>query len=84
VEKQANIVQHVTQSEDKTSEVVDTDAKLKNLTAYRDSLRSMLGRPGLGVKDSVEIQEKLTDVQSNLDSETAQRKMLANQTRRSR
>ena len=82
VEKQGNIVQHTTLSEDKTTQVVDAEARLKNLTAYRDSLRAMLGRPGLSIKDSVEIQEKLTDVQSDLDSQTARRKILANETER--
>jgi hypothetical protein len=71
VQKQGSVVEHTTQSEDKTTEVVDTEARPKNLTAYRDGLRAMLGRPGLNIKDSVEIQEKLTDVQSNLDSEAA-------------
>ena len=80
IETQGNIVQHTALSEDKTTQVVDTEARLKNLTTYRDSLRAMLGRPGLNIKDSIEIQEKLTDVQSNLDSDTAKRKILANET----
>lgn len=80
VEKEGNVVQHTTVSEDKTTQVVDTEARLKNLTAYRDSLRVMLGRPGLNIKDSVEIQEKLTEVQTDLDRETARRKILANET----
>src|SRR4029077_18942895 len=83
VEKQGNIVEHTTLSEDKTTQVVDTEARLKHLTAYRDSLLAMLGRPGLNIKDSVEIQEKLTDVQSDLDGETAKRKILANETEKS-
>jgi hypothetical protein len=83
IEKQGNIVEHTTLSEDKTTQVVDTEARLKHLTAYRDSLRAMLGRPGLNIKDSVEIQEKLTDVQSDLDGETAKRKILANETEKS-
>jgi Domain of unknown function (DUF4349) len=82
VEKQGNIVQHSTLSEDKTTQVVDTEARLKNLTAYRDSLRAMLSRPGLNIKDSMEIEEKLTDVQSDLDGETRKRKILANETER--
>ena len=82
VEKQGNIVQHTTESEDKTSAVVDTEAKRKNLTAYGDSLRAMLGKSGVTVKDLLQIQEKLTDVQSQLDSETATRKLLANETER--
>jgi Domain of unknown function (DUF4349) len=81
-EKPGNVVQHTTESEDKTSAVVDAEAKLKNLTAYRDSLRAMLAKPSLSVKDLVEIQEKLSEVQSELDSETATRKILANETER--
>jgi Domain of unknown function (DUF4349) len=69
-EKQGNVVQHTTESEDKTSAVVDSEAKLKNLTAYRDSLRAMLAKPSLSVKE----------VQSEPDSETANRKILANET----
>jgi len=80
VEKQGNIAEHTTLSEDKTTQVVDTEACLRNLTAYRDSLRAMLSGPGLNIKDSVEIQEKLTDVQSDLDGETAKRKILASET----
>ena len=79
-EKQGNIVQHTTETEDQTSAVVDTEGKLKNLTAYRDSLRTMLGKSAVSVKDLVELQEKLADVQSRLDSETATRKILANET----
>jgi hypothetical protein len=79
-EKQGNIVRHTTETEDKTSAVVDTQAKLKNLGTYRDSLRTMLAKSSLNVKDVVEIQEKLTDVQSQLDSETATREILANET----
>jgi hypothetical protein len=56
-EKLGNVVQHTTESEDKTSAVVDSEAKLKSLTAYRDSLRSMLAKPALSVKDVAEIQE---------------------------
>ena len=80
LEKQGSIVQHTTESEDKTSVIVDTDAKIKNLTGFRDNLRTMLAKPSATVKDSVEIQQQLTDVQSQLDSETAQRKILANDT----
>jgi Domain of unknown function (DUF4349) len=65
---------------DKTTSVIDTDAKIKNLTAFRDSLRTMLMKPSVTVKDSIDIQQQLTDVQSQLDSETSARKILANET----
>jgi len=80
IETQGTIVQHTTENEDKTLAVVDTEAKLKNLTSFRDSLRTMQAKPSVTVKDLVEIQKQLTDVQSQLDSETTQRKILANET----
>jgi len=80
VEKQGRIAQHTTESEDKTTEVVDTEAKIKNLTSFRDNLRAMLAKPSATVKDLVEIQQQLTETQTQLDSETAQRKILANET----
>jgi len=80
VEKQARIAQHTTESVDKTTEVVDTEARIKNLTSFRDNLRAMLAKPSATVKDLVEIQQQLTETQTQLDSETAQRKILANET----
>jgi len=73
-------VRHATESEDKTTAVLDTEARIKNLTGFRDSLRMMMAKSSASVKDLVEIQEQLTEVQSQLDSETAQRKILANET----
>jgi hypothetical protein len=78
--KQGKIAQHTTETEDKTATVVDTDAKIKNLTEFRDNLRKMLGRPSVSVADLVEIQEKLAETQAQLDGEAAQRKILANET----
>jgi len=80
VEKLGKIAQHTTGREDKTTQVVDTEAKIKNLTAFRDNLRTMLAKQTATVKDLVEIQKQLTDTQSELDSETTQRKILANET----
>jgi hypothetical protein len=79
VEKQGITAQHTTERQDKTTQVVDTEAKIKNLTSFRDSLRAMQAKPS-SVKDSIDIQQQLTDVQSQLDSETAARKILANET----
>jgi hypothetical protein len=79
VEKQGITAQHTTERQDKTTQVVDTEAKIKNLTSFRDSLRAMQAKLS-SVKDSIDIQQQLTDVQSQLDSETAARKILANET----
>lgn len=80
IAKLGKIGQHTTQREDKTADVVDTDAKIKNLTTFRDNLRVMMARPSATVKDLIEIQQQLTETQSQLDSETAMRKILANET----
>jgi len=80
VGKQGKVAQHATETEDKTTNVVDTDARIKNLTEFRDNLRKMLTRPAVSVKDLVEIQGKLEEVQAELDGETARRKDLANET----
>ena len=80
VDKLGKVAEHTTDREDKTTAVVDSEAKIKNLTGFRDSLRAMLSKPSATVKDLVEIQQQLTETQSELDSETAQRKILANET----
>ena len=80
VGKQGKIAQHSTESEDKTAAVIDVEAKLKNQTEFRDSLRRMLTKPGVSVADLLQIQEKLAEAQSELDSEATQRKVLANET----
>lgn len=80
VESLGKVAQHTTEREDETISVVNTDAKIKNLTSFRDNLRAMLVRPSAKLSDLVEIQKQLTDTQSELDSETAQRKILANET----
>ena len=80
VGRQGKIAQHATESEDKTAAVVDVEAKLKNQTDFRDSLRRMLTKPGVSVADLLQIEEKLAEAQAELDSEATQRKILANET----
>lgn len=80
LDKLGKTAQHTTEREDKTIVVADSEAKIKNLTSFRDSLRAMLAKPSARVQDLVEIQKQLTDTQSELDAETTQRKILANET----
>ena len=74
------IAQHTSDREDETNAVIDTDAKIKNLTAFRDNLRAMLARPSATISNIVEIDKQLTDTQAELDTETAERKVLADET----
>lgn len=80
VQQLAKIVQHTTDRDDKTTQVIDIDARITNLTAFRDNLRAMLARPNVTVANLIQINQQLTDTQSELDAETTQRKVLANQT----
>jgi hypothetical protein len=81
--KQGGVVQHITASEDKTSEVVDTDAKITNLTSFRDNLRTMLAKPSAAVKDSVEIQRQLTDISRNWTAKQPREKFSRTKPKRS-
>jgi hypothetical protein len=80
VKTTGQIATHMTERVDDTTQVIDTEAKIKNLTTFRDNLRAMQSKPSVAVKDLVEIQHQLADTQAQLDSQTAQRKVLANET----
>jgi hypothetical protein len=78
----ATIVSQNTISEDKTTEVIDVEARIKNRTDFRDSLRLML-RDTTTTRtrsDLLEIQRTLSDTQAELDAMAAQRKLLEQQT----
>ncbi len=80
LETVATIVERTTESEDKTTTVVDTDARIKNLTEFRDRLRTMLASKPGSLKDLVEVNSQLAEVQTELDSAATYRKLLANET----
>jgi hypothetical protein len=75
-----SILEHTTETEDKTSAVIDVEAQIKNLTEFRDRLRTLLAKPSASLKDLVEVDRELTKTQSELDSITTKRKVLANET----
>lgn len=76
--------QHSTSAEDKTDQVVDTEARLKNMAEFRDHLRKMLATPGAKLSELIEVERELTRVQSELDSLATQRKVLAQETEKVR
>lgn len=78
--KAGRLVDHRTESEDKTAQVVDSEARIKNLSELRDRLRKMLGSAKGSVREMVELERELARVQSELDSMQSLRKALANQT----
>jgi hypothetical protein len=78
------IGRHATAAEDKTAEVVDVEARLKNMAEFRDNLRKLMATPGARLKDLIEVERELTRVQSELDSLATRRKVLANETEKVR
>jgi hypothetical protein len=76
----ADIVERRVVREDKTLQVVDIEARLKNLTEMRDRLRVLQTQYKGSLKDLLETGKELARVQSELDSMFAQRKVLANET----
>lgn len=74
------IVERQVAREDKTLQVVDVEARLKNLIEMRDRLRVLQTQYKGSLKDLLETEKELARVQSDLDSMAAQRKVLANET----
>ena len=78
--KNSEIMQHGREAEDKTNQVVDADARIKNLTELRDRLRAMLRHQSAQFKDIIEVERELANTQSQLDSIMSMRKVLALET----
>ena len=78
--KNGEVVQHGRDSENKTNQVVDTDARVKNLTELRDRLRLMLADKSAKFKDIIEVEKELSNTQSELDSMLSIRKVLSQET----
>lgn len=76
----AGISERRVEREDKTMQVVDIEARLKNLAELRDRLRGLLATRSGALKDVLETERELARVQSDLDAMTAQRRVLANET----
>ncbi|WP_168708570.1 DUF4349 domain-containing protein [Hydrogenophaga sp. PAMC20947] len=82
LEAAGRVASHNTSSEDKTAQVVDVEAHIKNRTEFRDSLRALLVQAGASRKlsDVLEVQQALSQTQAELDSQATQLKLLMQQT----
>jgi Domain of unknown function (DUF4349) len=78
--KNGEVLQHGRDSEDKTNQVIDADARIANLTQLRDRLRVMLTDKSAKFKDLIEVETQLANTQSELDSMTSIRKALSLET----
>jgi len=80
ITRRADLIERRTESEDKTEQVVDLEARLKNTAELRDRLRKLLATPNVPVKDLVEVESNLARVQGELDAAQGRRLALANET----
>ncbi|KAF0814247.1 hypothetical protein IGB42_01146 [Andreprevotia sp. IGB-42] len=78
--KQGKIVEQSIAREDKTDEVIDVEARQKNLAQLRDNLRKMLDTQNAKLADLLAVQKELAEAQAQLDAMAGRRLMLANQT----
>ena len=78
----ARVVNYGSSSEDKTSQVIDVEAHIKNRSEYRDSLRELLTEKNVKrtLSELFEIRDTLSNVQAEIDSALTQRKVLAQET----
>ena len=74
----AKVLNHQTATDDKTSEVVDVAAQIKNRSEYRDSLRELLREKNVkrSLQDLMEIRDTMSQVQAEIDAANTQRALL--------
>ncbi len=76
----ANLLEHHRESDDKTAEVIDVEAKIANLTALKARVLELLAKRTADLKETLEAEKQLAETQSALDSIQGVRKALANET----
>jgi hypothetical protein len=78
----ARVLNHQTSTEDKSFEVVDVEAQIKNRTEYRDSLRALLLEKNVKrtLQDLMAIRDMLSQVQAEIDAASSRRALLERDT----
>lgn len=80
IQTQGKLLSHHSESEDKTTEVIDVEARIKNLEALKARVLELLGKNAGTLKDMLDAEKQLAETQAALDSINGQRRALANQT----
>jgi hypothetical protein len=80
VQTQGKLVSHHSESEDKTAEVIDVEARLKNLEALKARVLELLAKNTGNLKDMLDAEKQLAETQAALDSINGQRRALASLT----
>jgi hypothetical protein len=80
MQSHGKVLAHESESEDKTAEVIDIEARLKNLEALKARVLELLAKNAGTLKDMLDAEKQLAETQAQLDSITGQRRALANLT----
>ncbi|QYF94209.1 DUF4349 domain-containing protein [Massilia sp. PAMC28688] len=80
IQTHGKLLSHHSESADKTAEVIDVEARIKNLEALKARVLELLAKNTGNLKDTLDAEKVLTDTQAALDSIHGQRRMLAEQT----
>lgn len=78
----ARVLNHQTTTEDKSFEVIDVEAQIKNRSEYRDSLRALLLEKNVKrtLQDLMAIRDMLSQVQAEIDAASSHRALLERDT----
>lgn len=76
----AKMLSHHSESEDKTAEVINVEAKINNLEALRQRVAELLAKQTGNLKETLEAEKQLSETQAELDTINGLRRVLAKQT----
>lgn len=80
IQTHGKLLSHYSESEDKTAEVIDVEARIKNLEALKARVLDLLAKNAGSLKDMLDAEKQLAETQAALDSIHGQRRVLASQT----
>jgi len=80
IQAHGKLLSHHSESEDKTAEVIDVEARIKNLEALKARVLELLKKNAGSLKDMLDAEKQLAETQAALDSINGQRRVLASQT----
>lgn len=67
-----------------TQQIVDIDQRTRQLTLYRDSLTAIVRQQGIQIAELTDLQNKIAEVQSQLDALTTEKTGIMDRVRRER
>ena len=80
IQTHGKLLSHYSESADKTAEVIDVEARIKNLEALKARVLELLAQKAGTLKDMLDAEKQLSETQASLDTINGLRRVLASQT----